>query len=178
MLTLVTGGAACGKSEYAESLFGGVQGKIYYAATMHRSPDRETTERIRRHQKMREGRNFITLEQETDIGSLLVEKEDGILVECMSNLLANEMYAAKRENAVSFILEGVDRLREKCNNIVLVTLETGMDGIVYDAFTNGYIANMGRLNAELASRADKVVEVVYSIPVLIKRCENENLEFV
>ena len=46
MLTLVTGGAACGKSEYAESLFAGIEGTLYYAATMHRAPDNETQERI------------------------------------------------------------------------------------------------------------------------------------
>ena len=152
-------------------------GTLYYAATMHRSPDRETQERIRRHQTLRAGKGFITLERETEIGSLPVIKADGIIVECMSNLLTNEMYDAKRENAVSFILEGIDRLCEKCHNIVLVTLESGMDGIEYDAFTSEYIANMGQLNMELAKRAARVVEVVYSIPVWIKGgCKNENLE--
>lgn len=168
MLTLVTGGAACGKSEYAESLFESVTGTLYYGATMRRTPDAETQERIRRHRLMRAGKGFVTLECETDIGSLPIDKADGIIVECMSNLLANEMFDAKRENAVSFILEGIDRLCEKCHNIVLVTLELGMDGIEYDAFTNAYIANMGQLNAALAERADRVVEVVYSIPVCIK----------
>lgn len=168
MLTLVTGGSASGKSEYAEELLRSVEGKKYYVATMHRSEDQETMERIRRHRKLREGKGFLTVEQETDIGSFPYEDADGILVECMSNLLANEMYLAKREDAVSFILEGVDRLLEKCNNIILVTLETGMDGRSYDAFTNEYIANMGQLNAQLAGKADRVAEVVYSIPVMIK----------
>lgn len=168
MLILVTGGAASGKSEYAESLFAGMKGKFYYVATMHGSPDKETQDRIRRHRVMRDGKGFITLEQETDIGSLPVANADGIIVECMSNLLANEMYDAKRKNAVSFILEGIDRLCEKCHNIVLVTLESGMDGGEYDAFTNKYIADMGRLNTELAKRAGRVVEVVCSIPVCIK----------
>lgn len=170
MLTLVTGGAACGKSEYAEGLFAEVPGKLCYVATMHPSRDRETMERIKRHRKLREGKRFVTVEWERDMGNLPVADADGILVECMSNLLANEMYNGAGENAVSYILEGIDRLREKCNNIVLVTLEAGMDGMVYDAFTNDYIANMGRLNAELAERADRVVEVVYSVPVMIKGC--------
>lgn len=168
MLTLVTGGAACGKSEYAENLLAGITGRKYYIATMHRSQDAETVQRINRHRKLREGKDFVVIERETDIGALSVLEADGILVECMSNLLANEMYCAGRTDAVSFILNGVDRLRQKCNNIVMVTLETGMDGMVYDAFTNAYIANMGRLNAELAGRADSVVEVVYSIPVRLK----------
>ena len=168
MLTLVTGGAACGKSEYAESLFAGIEGTLYYAATMHRAPDNETQERIRRHRMMRAGKGFITLEQETDIGSLPLEKAGGIIVECMSNLLANEMFDEKRKNVVSFILEGIDRLCEKCHNIVLVTIESAMDGIGYDAFTNEYIVKMGQLNTALAKRADRVVEVVYSIPVCIK----------
>lgn len=168
MLTLVTGGSASGKSEYAEKLLCSAQGKKYYVATMHRSEDRETVERICRHRKLREGKEFLTVERETDIGSFPYEDADGILVECMSNLLANEMYLAKREDPVSFILEGIDRLLEKCNNIVLVTLETGMDGRCYDAFTNEYITNMGRLNSKLAGKADRVTEVVYSIPVMIK----------
>lgn len=168
MLTLITGGSASGKSEYAEKLLCGVSGMKYYVATMRRSMDKETLDRIYRHRKLREKKPFITVERETDIGSLVFHNAGGILVECMSNLLANEMYLEKREDAVSFILEGIDRLTEKCNNIILVTLETGMDGRCYDAFTNEYIANMGRLNSKLAKKADRVTEVVYSVPVMIK----------
>ena len=56
--------------------------------------------------------------------------------------------------------------------MVIVTNEVAMDGILYDPETMEYIRLMGLLNQRLAEMADQVVEVVYGIPVWLKRCGN------
>ena len=42
------------------------------------------------------------------------------------------------------------------------------DGITYDETTTKYIRAMGKINQNLAALADRVVEVVEGIPVIIK----------
>lgn len=62
MLTLVTGGSGSGKSAFAEDRvlsFGDAQ--RIYIATMHPF-DEESHKRIERHQKMRAGKGFETVE--------------------------------------------------------------------------------------------------------------------
>lgn len=52
--------------------------------------------------------------------------------------------------------------------MVIVTNEVDRDGICYEPETMEYIRLMGCLNQKLASAADRVVEVVYGIPVPLK----------
>lgn len=106
-LILVTGGAASGKSEYAEErireLFraSGLPGKrLLYLATMQRDGSSETDSRIARHRQQRQGRGFETLEKACRLEDLksadMNEAADFsrcfVLLEDLGNLLANEMY--------------------------------------------------------------------------------------
>ena len=61
MLTLVTGGAASGKSEYAERLAAACDGPRVYIATM-RPLDKESVARIEKHRAARADRRFSTIE--------------------------------------------------------------------------------------------------------------------
>lgn len=180
MMILVTGGSASGKSEFAEEILEKMPGKHYYVATMHKTEDEETVKRILRHVKLREKRGFETIEQETNLGQVMeagkmyredskeVSKEASVMVECLSNLLANEMYLAGRMDAKQYIPEQVQMLKERCANLIVVTNEVSSDGLEYDDFTMNYIKNLGEINGKLACMADYVVEVVYGIPVFLK----------
>ena len=92
MLILVTGGAASGKSAHAERLLceRAAAGSRLYLATMQ--PLGEAAHmRMLRHHALRAGKGFETIERYTNLASMILPKMyDGILVECMSNLLANE----------------------------------------------------------------------------------------
>lgn len=94
-MILISGGSGSGKSEYAEGravrLHKESGGALYYAATMM-IYDEESRRRVERHRKMREGKGFATVEIPMHIASLPVAAGDAVLVECLSNLLANEMY--------------------------------------------------------------------------------------
>lgn len=183
MLYVITGGSGSGKSEYAEELavhmrkehFGG--GKLYYAAAMY-PQDEECRQRIKRHRSMRQGKGFLTRECYTGIERLSVEKKDVVLLECMSNLLANEMYLGEGriksrsgevcEQLQEAILRPVWELSGRAGCLVVVTNEVFSDGRRYEQETQLYLKLLGNINRCLAQKAEGVVEVVYTIPVWVK----------
>ena len=150
MLIIITGVSGSGKSEYAEQICCQLakDNKKYYVATMQPFGE-EGRIRIEKHKRQREGKGFETIEQYQNIGSALdcCDKEERpvVLVECMSNLLANECFgeAGKPDDIFS-------------------------DGCEYDAGTTDYIRRLGEINVRLSRAANAVVEVVYSIPVFLK----------
>ena len=106
MMTLVMGGAASGKSEFAEGLI--LQNGIlprYYIATMQPF-DKECCLRIEKHRKMRAQKQFETIECYTGLADLHLPQKGAVLLECMSNLVANELYSPEGagEEALSAIL--------------------------------------------------------------------------
>lgn len=175
MLYLVTGGSGSGKSEYAENLALSFQGmRRLYLATM-RVWDEEGKRRVERHRRMRSGKGFLTAEQDTNLENFRLSEipetadwdtADVILLECMSNLAANEFYD-QEEGAEARILQGIKHLQKQCRRLIIVTNEVFSDGMTYDPETERYIALLGRVNQRLGEAADSVTEVVYGIPVPI-----------
>lgn len=162
MLALVLGGSASGKSEYCEILAQSFGKKIYYVATM--MPFGESARaRIERHRKLREGKGFTLIEKYRDINE--IEVSDTVIIECISNLLANEMFGESPKDG-SYIIECIDKI--KCDNIIVVSNNIFEDGIKYDNETTKYIENMAYINSELAKMADKVIEVVCGIALEVK----------
>ena len=100
MLHIVYGGSASGKSSYAESFAMSLQGdgRLLYIATMYpykwntTEIDPETMQRIERHRAMRADKGFDTIECYRHVEHIVAKGQDVLLLECMSNLLANEMY--------------------------------------------------------------------------------------
>lgn len=173
MVLLVIGGSGSGKSAYAETrtaeLGRSAGGRLLYLATME-PYDAESHRRIARHRRMRKDKNFITLECQTHLEEVAVEKGDTLLLECISNLTANEMYGSKGrgKEAASVILEGIRRLSREAAHLVLVGNQVFSDGISYDASTMEYLAQMALIQKEAAEMAEEVVEVVCGIPVRLK----------
>ena len=161
MFVLVTGGSGSGKSEFAENMAVSLGGDRTYIAAMIPS-GRESARRIARHRKAREGKGFNTVERYTDIKNLDVSGT--ALLECMSNLAANEMFsdAGAGDNTADEILKGIDSLVQKCENLVVLTNEIFSDGIAYDDSTVKYMRALGKINRAMAQKADAVYEVVCS----------------
>lgn len=113
MMELVIGGSGSGKSRYAEGLAAAGPSPRVYVATM--IPwDGEGRERVKKHRAMRQGRGFFTAEHYGSLDELEIEPfknlpEGGgaaagpgafggtILLECVSNLTANEFYSRRHE---------------------------------------------------------------------------------
>lgn len=172
MLIVVTGGSGSGKSAYAEECIvsSGIQ-KRYYAATMI-CRDEESRKRIHRHRLMRADKQFETVECPVDLHMIRIESESAVLLECMSNLTANEMFSDSDPKSSGEIAEkimaGIASLLKQCDLLVVVTNEVFSDGMCYDPLTEEYLKCLGSINCRLAELADEVVEVVYTIPVIRK----------
>lgn len=179
MITLITGGSGSGKSAYAENIITGFGDyKRIYIATMFPF-DEESYERIRRHRKMRGKKNFQTLECYTGLKNVQIPAGSCVLLECMSNLVANEMYQDQGagEYTVEEVLEGVRSLAGQARELVVVTNEIFSDGMEYTPETRKYQAFLGKINQEIAKIAGNVTEVVYGIPLCQKneRKEGQNI---
>lgn len=175
----------------------------YYIATMQVFDD-EGQRKIDRHRRLRAGKGFITIEQPRDIKKAVEKLQSenylktgrSALLECMSNLVANEMFPpvdasgmqaaeAKKEaldaseNMKDYetaqisrvskkVLKEVSILSENVAELVIVTNNVFEDGVCYDESTMNYIKAMGIVNRGLAAMAEHVVEVVVGIPVAVK----------
>ena len=151
MIHLVTGGSGSGKSAYAEQCildFGGT--RRVYIATMQPF-GAEGQARIARHRKMRAAKQFSTIECYTNLKEVELEPGSDVLLECMSNLTANEIFDPS----------GAGKARAE-NEIF-------SDGYRYEEETMEYQRILGNINVRLAEMADCVTEVVYGIPVRIKK---------
>ncbi len=197
-LILVIGGSASGKSEYAEQRIAAEAGgetkkdcRLTYLATMENDGHREAVARIEKHRAHRKNFNFHTIECSQSIGSVAEECTNYILLEALSTLLANELFAGgvthddddhrqQREDVASpeyrkdvfeRILADVDELRKGFGTLIIVSDDVFADGRIYDRATETYKRMLGRLHVHLADTADEVVEVICGIPVIRKKKE-------
>lgn len=169
MLTLVVGGAASGKSAYAERLVLQTALPRYYLATMQ-VWDAECAARVEKHRRMRAEKQFETLECPLHLGTVRLPARGTALLEDLGNLTANELYdpAGAGETAASAILDGLDRLAVQCEHLVVVSNEVFSGGANYAGDTDRYLKALAQVNNALAARADAVVRVVCGIPVYHK----------
>ena len=166
MFTLVVGGSASGKSAYAESLV--LQSERlprYYIAAMQPFDD-ECRARIARHRKMRADKQFQTIERYTGLSGLVLPERGDVLLECLGNLAANELYdpAGAGIHALEAIVDGIDALLPQCGDLVVVSNEVCADGGGYSEETEAYRRLLAGANRALAERADRVCEVVCGLP--------------
>ena len=175
MFTLVIGGSASGKSDYAErhvlSLEGG--GPRIYIATMEPFGE-EARARIARHHALRRDRGFETIECYRNIGSLRLPADSNVLLEDLGNLMANELFgndAAAVDEETDLpdrIAEEIEKVFSDCAHMTIVTNEIFSGGKKYEGETLKYLRALARLNRILAKRADYVVELVCGLPDVLK----------
>lgn len=187
MFHVITGGSGSGKSVYAENCIlqyhkESQTDKLFYIATMEPF-GKEMERKIERHRVMRSGKGFDTIEcyQNLEHAADFIQAASGnssVLLECMSNLAANEFYKVvlekeQTQEAIDEIVEsiviekiwsGLYALLENCKNLVLVTNEVCSDGEVVSKEMNHYKKILSAINRKIAGKADRVTEVVYGIP--------------
>lgn len=203
MLHIVYGGSASGKSSYAESFAMSLQGdgRLLYIATMYpykwntTELDPETIQRIERHRAMRADKGFDTVECYRHVEHIVAKRQDVLLLECMSNLLANEMYLEQdsddgglaetmsevEKTGVGMsetlspvskkIVQALVNLSTRVQDVVIVTNDVFSDGgsLTYDESTREYVKNLAEINCALAREAATVTEIVCGIPVIVKK---------
>ena len=145
MFHVITGGSGSGKSAYAEACIVQLHKKhsLYYIATMMPF-GKEMEAKIDRHRRMRAGKGFETVECFNDLHlttEKFFDKAPDVLLECMSNLVANEWFDFVQKNeseecftkesmeqVIEKIWQGVQLLQECCEHLVIVTNEVFSDG--------------------------------------------------
>ena len=175
MITLVIGGSGSGKSAYAEDLLSEYNKNKYYLATMIVN-DQEAEKRVDKHRALRRGKGFETIECSRNIDTVAgFLPEDGsavMLLECMSNLVANEMFehsqAKSAEEVTAKLLKDIQHLASKLSQLVIITNNVSEDGTEYDSTTMAYIKAISDFKVRISEIADRVVEVVVGIPIVIK----------
>lgn len=180
MLMMITGGSGSGKSKYAEDQLVslGNENKIYIATMI--PWDQECDKKIERHRRMRARKGFCTVECYQDLSDLQLMEESqisdtpSVLLECMSNLVANELYREdtmarpSMQSVIDAVMEGIRNLKDQAKDVLIVTNEVSSDGVNYHEETQLYQKIMGALNQRIAREADHVIEVVFGIPIVIK----------
>ncbi len=174
MVYLVTGASASGRSVFAEQLITGspFSNRIYLAAMEVRGEEAER--RVLRHRRMRQGKGFRTIERPRNLPGVLdgAGEDAAVLLECMSNLAANELFFPSGmktvDEAERAIRAGIRYLEENSRLLVVVTSEIFSDGIDYGPETGEYIRLLGRINRWLAQRAGQAVLVTAGIPTPLK----------
>ncbi len=187
-MIVIYGGSGSGKSEYAEDYICRLDFKNkYYLATMD-VYDAESRKRVEKHRSQRAGKGFITIERPFDVAEAfekiekieaadfstedLKGKNNVILLECLSNLLANEMFRGGEVYSAKYccdkIFSDINRLSELVDELIIVTNDIFEDGVEYDLGNEEYLRALGRINTYLSREAKEVYEVVVGIPVRIK----------
>ena len=165
-LTLVLGGAASGKSGFAESLCFQSPSAWVYIATAQAFDD-EMRDKISAH-RLRRGPEWLTVEAPLNVqGALNARTEQEIvLLDCATLWLSNVLLAEKDVEAASASL--IDALRACRAQVVVVSNEVG-HGIVPDNRLSRQFRNaQGRLNQSLAAQAELVVQVIAGLPQVLK----------
>ena len=165
-ITLVLGGAASGKSAFAENLVFQSGKPRHYWATSQVFDD-EMAEKVRLHLAQR-GADWTTVEEPQDAAAALagVGAGDILLMDCATMWLTNHLLA---ENDLTLATDQLLAAFADCPaEIIVVSNETGMGIVPENALARRFREAQGRLNITLAARADRVVQVVAGLPNVLK----------
>lgn len=180
-VTLVLGGARSGKSAHAERLARESRKEVVYLATS-RAGDAEMAARIAHHRERRPA-HWRTVEEELALADALrAHCTSGriVLVDCLTLWLSNLLFCDGREwpevgtvtlpdrfgaerAALLALLDG-----EAPGDIVFVSNEVGMGIVPWGAVSRCFADEAGRLNQDVAARAERVVFVAAGLPLMLK----------
>ncbi len=170
-LTVVIGGAASGKSAFAEALVVASGRPRVYVATAQ-AWDAEMAAKVAAHRAAR-GAGWRTVEEPRDIARALAGLSPGemVLIDCATMWLTNVMLAdpAPTDTDLDTTLSGLLATLAACPTpMVIVTNETGQGIVPDNALARQFRSAQGRLNQRLAAQADLVVTVNAGLPLVLK----------
>lgn len=165
-LTLVLGGAASGKSSYAEGLITSSGLEKIYIATAQVFDD-EMAAKVARHRDLR-GSGWTTVEEPLDPGAILSQHgpSSAVLVDCATLWLTNVMLAEQDVPAACAVF--VQAMADCAAPIVVVSNEVGQGIVPDNALARRFRNAQGALNQAIAGQADRVVVVMAGLPLVLK----------
>ena len=177
MISIVTGGARSGKSEFAESL---IKGDAIYIATAENFDD-EMDLRIKKHVKRREESsiNWRTVECLKKFDGLSGD-EKYVLFDSLGVFISNIMFSKTADDLSDESIEETilevrkelehlfDWARKNDKELVIVTDEVGMSIIPESKVARVYRDLIGTINKEVAAKCDRAYLVCMGIEVRLK----------
>ena len=164
ILVLISGSNNSGKSIYAEQLIAKTVGERYYIATMLPCTE-DNHRRIEKHRVQRQGLDFDTIECPYQVGNALVSSGGVVLLEDVSNLLANAMF--EKGGDPDSVLHDICVLADRCKILVAVTISDLKDD-GYDEETVAYINGLNIINQKLFDKASVAISMQEGTPVYQK----------
>ena len=164
--TIVLGGAASGKSQFAENLIENSGLERIYIATA-RVFDDETKFRVDTH-LARRSKRWRTIDAQIELGAALRDRtaDEAVLVDCATMWLTNLMMDDRDIDSARDDL--LDALLACPAPVVVVSNEVGQGIVPDNALARTFREAQGRLNIALARQADTVVQVVAGLPNVLK----------
>jgi adenosylcobinamide kinase/adenosylcobinamide-phosphate guanylyltransferase len=166
-VTFILGGAASGKSAFAEEIcVKSGKDRVYLATSQ--VFDREMRAKVDRHLQQR-GKGWTTHEAPMDVAPVLdsLGGDQICLLDCATMWLSNHMLAEDGD-LVSAQRDLLDALARCAADVVVVSNETGQGIVPENALARRFREAQGRLNIELAKVADTVVQVTVGLPHVLK----------
>lgn len=166
-LTLVIGGAASGKSAYAEAAIRACGLEKTYVATAQAFDD-EMAEKIAAHRAARSVDGWDTLEAPLEVAVALQGIAPGraILVDCLTLWLSNLVLAGRDVPAAIDAL--LDTIGAVTGPVIVVSNEVGAGIVPETTLGRAFRGIQGRANQRLAAQADCVVQVTAGLPMPLK----------
>ncbi|MBE0452752.1 bifunctional adenosylcobinamide kinase/adenosylcobinamide-phosphate guanylyltransferase [Roseovarius autotrophicus] len=165
-LTLVLGGAASGKSAFAEALVLRSGAAPVYLATAE-AHDAEMRAKLARH-RTRRGTAWRTVEAPRDLAPALggMTGEEVVLLDCATMWLSNHLLAeSDLAQAESALFAALDACHAP---VVVVSNEVGLSVVPENALARRFRDAQGGLNQRLAARAGLVIMVAAGLPLVLK----------
>lgn len=165
-LSLILGGAASGKSSFAEKLVIQTEMPRSYLATAQAFDD-DMREKIQLHQKDR-GPDWATTEVPIDLPEAVLAqpKDNVLLIDCLTLWLTNLMLAEQDCDKAAQAL--FSAIQSRNAPVFAVSNEVGHSVIPETSLGRRFQRLQGRLNAQAAAQADLAVMVIAGLPQVLK----------
>lgn len=180
-IILITGGARSGKSSYALERAEAISSNRLFVATCPKI-DSEMSERVRRHQEERNGRGWITVESEINLGAVIKERTAGIdvvLIDCITLWVNNILFAHDSDDSGvddhfigALCNEWLETTKHFAGTVICVTNEVGLGVVPDNSLARRYRDLVGTCNQLIGKNAGEVVLVSCGIPLFLKKSDN------
>lgn len=168
MLIFISGGVRSGKSSFAEKLVTELNEnrKIYLATSI--PYDNEMKERVTKHQNSRKDLGWTTIEKSTNLDEIipLLNKDDVVLIDCLTLWLSNEMFSDQIKIDVNNdIMKSIKNINNEVKDLVIVSNDIFSGVPSYEETTLTYIKNLGNLHVEIVKISNVAYECISGIPI-------------
>jgi adenosylcobinamide kinase / adenosylcobinamide-phosphate guanylyltransferase len=181
MIVFISGGVRSGKSRIAETYvqkLAAPGSQVHYIATARASDD-EMKQRIAHHQKRRQKQTvkWATWEQPVRLDKLIpvFTKNDVVLLDCVTNWLANELFAdgSWQKETVCFrkarqMWATLQQLENASRALIIVSNELFSGGVPDDLGTYHFMKTLGWLHQQIVTNAQVAILVQNGIAVVKK----------